>query len=54
MSGQRRRFREGNRKLSLLSSEMNFGLIALVLLAALATTATLMFPDIQSQFLAGP
>jgi hypothetical protein len=36
MSGQRRLFREGNRKPSLLASEMRFGLIAMGLLAAFA------------------
>jgi hypothetical protein len=54
MSGQRRLFREGNRELPLLASEWNFGLIAMVLLATLAIIATLMFPDVQLQFLAGP
>jgi tryptophan-rich sensory protein len=57
MSGQRRLLRKGNRKPSLLAFELNFGLIAMVLLAALAITATLMFPDIPVQpaeFLAGP
>jgi hypothetical protein len=54
MSGQHRLFREGNRELPLPASERNFGLIAMVLLATLAITATLMFPDIQLQFLAGP
>jgi hypothetical protein len=52
MSG--RLFREGNRELPLLSSKLNFGLIAVVLLTALAITATLIFPDIQLQLLAGP
>ena len=54
MSGQRRLFREGNRAPSLLASKLNFGVIAMVLLATLAITATLMFPDVQLQFLAGP
>jgi hypothetical protein len=56
MSGQRRLFREGNRAPSLVVSNLNFGLIAMVLLTVLAITATLMFPDIQLQpaeFLAG-
>jgi hypothetical protein len=36
MSGQRRLFRDGNRKPSLLAPEMSFGLIAMVLLAVFA------------------
>jgi hypothetical protein len=60
MSGERRLSREGDRKLSILPfrlSEMNFGLIAMVLLATLAIIVTLMFPEIQLQpaeFLVGP
>ena len=49
MSGQRRLFREENRKPSFLASELNFGLIAFVLLAALAIIAALMFPEILLQ-----
>jgi hypothetical protein len=49
MSGQRRLFRKGTRKLS-----SNFGLIAMVLLAALAIIVTLKFPGMQLLFLAGP
>jgi hypothetical protein len=48
MSGQRRLFRKRTRKLP------NFGLIALLLLAALATIVTLKFPGMQLQFMAGP
>jgi hypothetical protein len=54
MSGQHRLSREGNRAPSPVVSNLNFGLIAMVLLATLAITATLMFPDVQLQFLAGP
>jgi hypothetical protein len=57
MSGQRRLSREGKRRLPLLASEWNFGLIAMVLLATLAIIVTLKFPEIQLQppeFLAGP
>jgi hypothetical protein len=57
MSGQRRLFREGTRKPPLLASELNFGLIAIVFLAAVAILATLMFPEtlLQSaELLAGP
>jgi hypothetical protein len=54
MSGQRRLFREGNRAPSLLASKLNFGLIALLLLAALAVVVTLKFPGTQIQFVAGP
>jgi hypothetical protein len=49
MSGQRRLFREGNRAPFLLASELNFGVVAFVLLAAIAIVLTLMFPEIQLQ-----
>jgi hypothetical protein len=48
MSGQRRFFRKGTRKLP------NFGLIAFLLLAALAIVVTLEFPGTQLQFMVGP
>jgi hypothetical protein len=54
MSGQRRLFHEGNRTRSPLTSKLNFGLIALLLLAALAVVVTLKFPGTQLQFVAGP
>jgi hypothetical protein len=60
MSGERRLSREGDRKPSFPAfrlSEMNFGLIAMVLLATLAIIVTLMFPEIQLQpadLLVGP
>jgi hypothetical protein len=54
MSGQRRLFRAGNRAPSLLASKLNFGLIAFLLLAALAVVVTLKFPGTQLQFVAGP
>jgi hypothetical protein len=49
MSGQRRLFREGNHNPSLPTSGLNFGLIAMMLLMALAIIAPPMFPDIQLQ-----
>jgi hypothetical protein len=54
MSGQRRLYREGNRAPSLLAPKLNFGVIAMALLMALAIVVTWKFPDIQLQFLAGP
>ena len=55
MSGQRRLFREGNRAPpTLLASNLNFGLIAMALLMALAIVVTWKYPNIQLQFLAGP
>jgi hypothetical protein len=54
MSGQRRLFREGNRAPLRLASNLNFGLIAMALLMALAIVVTWKYPDIQLQFLAGP
>jgi hypothetical protein len=49
MSGERRLFREGDRKPSILAfrlSEMRFGL-NMVLLAMLAIIVALMFPGLQ-------
>jgi hypothetical protein len=57
MSGQCRTRREGNRKPSLLTSKLNFGVVAFMLLAAIAIAVTLMFPEIQLQppeLLVGP
>ncbi len=54
MSGQRRLFRDGNRASSPLASKLNFGLIALLMLAALTVVVTLKFPGTQLQFVAGP
>jgi hypothetical protein len=57
MSGERRLLREGNRAPSIPASRLNFGLVAFVLLAVIATIITLMFPEIQLQspeFLIGP
>jgi hypothetical protein len=57
MSGGRRLLREGNRAPSILASKLNFGVVALVLLVAIATILTLMFPEIQLQppeLLVGP
>ncbi len=53
MSGQHRLSREGNRKLSNRSYDLNFGLIAMVLLTAAAVVVTWNFPEIQLQYLAG-
>jgi hypothetical protein len=53
MSGQQRLSREGNRKLSSRSSDLNFGLIAMVLLTAAAVVVTWNFPEIQLQYAAG-
>jgi hypothetical protein len=54
MSGERRLIRERNLATSLLASKLNFGLIALLVLAALAIIVTLKFPSTQLQFVAGP
>jgi hypothetical protein len=54
MSGQRRLSREGIRKLSIRSSDLNFGLIAFVLLTAAAIVVAWKFPEIQLQYVAGP
>jgi hypothetical protein len=54
MSGQRRLFRNGSPAPSLLASKLNFGLVALLLLAAVAILVTSEFPDTQLQFVAGP
>ncbi len=53
MSGQHRLSREVNRKLSNRSYDLNFGLIAMVLLTAAAVVVTWNFPEIQLQYLAG-
>jgi hypothetical protein len=52
MSGEHRLSREGDRKRSIPSfrlSELNFGMIAMVLLATLAIIVTVMFPEVQLQ-----
>jgi hypothetical protein len=60
MSVEHRLSAEGYRKSSLSAlrlSEMNFGLIAVLVLMALAIIVTLMFPEFQLQsaeFLVGP
>jgi hypothetical protein len=53
MSGERRLLREGNRKLATRSSDLNFGLIAMVLLTVAAILVTWNFPEIQLQYVAG-
>jgi hypothetical protein len=50
VSGERRLFREGDRKPSILAfrpSEMRFGLMATAFLAMLAIIVALMFPELQ-------
>jgi hypothetical protein len=57
MSGQRRLFRGRNRAPPLLASKLDFGVVAFVLLAAIAIVLTLTFPEIQLQppeLLVGP
>jgi hypothetical protein len=54
MSGQRRLFHDGDRAPSVRVSKWSFGLIAFLLLAALAVIITVKFPGIQLQFVAGP
>jgi hypothetical protein len=54
MSGQRRLSREKNRKLSSRSPELNFGLIAMVLLTAAAIVVAWKFPDLTLAYVAGP
>jgi hypothetical protein len=54
MSGQRRLSREGTRKLSAWRSDLNFGLIAMLLLAATAIVVTWKFPELALQYVAGP
>jgi hypothetical protein len=54
MSGQRRLSREGIRKPSNRSSEFNFGLIAMALLAGAAIVVAWKFPELQLQYAAGP
>jgi hypothetical protein len=53
MSGARRLSREWDHEPSFLSfpwlSKLNFGVIAMVLLATLAIVVTLMFPEVQLQ-----
>jgi hypothetical protein len=53
MSGARRLSREWDHDPSFLSlrwpSELNFGVIAMALLATLAIVVTLMFPEVQLQ-----
>jgi hypothetical protein len=54
MSGERRLSRRGNRGPRIRTSDLNFGLIAMALLTAIAIIVTLKFPEIQLQYLAGP
>jgi hypothetical protein len=49
MSGERRLFHEGDRAPSIVAARLNFGVVAFVLLAAIAIFLTLMFPEIQLQ-----
>jgi hypothetical protein len=54
MSGERRLSPEGIRKLSFRPSDLNFGVIAFVLLTAAAIIVAWKFPDLQLAFVAGP
>ena len=54
MSGQQRLTREGIRKVSTWSSDLNFGLIAVVLLSAAAFIVAWKFPKLSLQYVAGP
>ena len=54
MCGQPRLSREGTRKLSTWRSDLNFGLIAMVLLSTAAVVVTWKFPELQLQYVAGP
>jgi hypothetical protein len=54
MSGQQRLSREGTRKVSTWSSDLNFGLIAFVLLSAVAIIVAWKFPEFQMQYVASP
>jgi hypothetical protein len=54
MSGQRRLSREGIRKPSNRSTDFDFGLIALGLLAVAAIVVAWKFPELQLQYAAGP
>jgi hypothetical protein len=54
MSGQQRLSRERTRKVSTWSSDLNFGLIAMVLLSAAAIIVACKFPEFQMQYVAGP
>jgi hypothetical protein len=54
MSGQRRLSREGTRKLSTWRSDLNFGLIAMMLLTTAAVIVTWKFPELTFQYVAGP
>lgn len=54
MSGQRRLLRERTRKISTRSSDLNFGLIAMVLLSAAAIVVAWKFPELQLAYMAGP
>ena len=54
MSGQRRLLRERTRKVLTWPSDLNFGLIATVLLSAAAIVVAWKFPELQLAFVAGP
>ena len=54
MSGQRRLMRETTRKVSTWPSDLNFGLIAIVLLSAAAIVVAWKFPELQLAYVAGP
>jgi hypothetical protein len=54
MSGQQRLSREGTRRGINLASDLNFGLIAFVLLSAVAIIVAWKFPEFQMQYVASP
>jgi hypothetical protein len=54
MSGERRLSRDENRGPSVRVSDLNFGLIAMILLTVVAIIIALKFPEVQLQDLAGP
>jgi hypothetical protein len=53
MSGERRLSREGISKLSIRSSDLNFGVIAFVLLTAAAIVVAWKFPELSLAHIAG-
>jgi hypothetical protein len=54
MAGERRLSREGIRKLSFRSSDLNFGVIAFILLTVAAIIVTWKFPELNLAYVAGP
>ena len=54
MSGERRLSHDGIRKLSMRPSDLNFGVIAFILLTAAAIIVAWKFPELQLAYIAGP